>query len=314
MEFKRGIAVSPGVAIGPALVLDTEGVRITHRTVPPDQIAGEIARLRHALDEAAGRGPRDPPAHHRPPRPAIGNIFGAQRVGVRGPRHSATQIENLIRTQVVLRRVRRQPRHPRLRQAVSRTRPCKRRRALAGRGPPPGRRAHRPREADPRPPARPELRAAPGTDRAGHRARQRPDAVGDGRLHAADGPRLRHRERRPDQPHRHPRRGAGDPRGRRPRPLPHRRLRRRHRHRRRRRGRAHPRPGRGDARAVRGEAGRRAVAAPTATSRSATSPPVTQDGVRDPPAGEHRVGPGGRRTASTAGPRASGCTAPSSCT
>ena len=42
------------------------------------------------------------------------------------------------------------------------------------------------------------------------------------------GPRLRHRERRPDQPHRHPGRRPGDPRRRRPRPVPHRRLRRRH--------------------------------------------------------------------------------------
>ena len=33
MEIKRGIAVSPGVAIGPALVLDTEGFRIPQRTI-----------------------------------------------------------------------------------------------------------------------------------------------------------------------------------------------------------------------------------------------------------------------------------------
>ena len=46
MEIRRGIAVSPGVAIGPALVLDTEGVRIPHRTVPPDQIPAETWRMK----------------------------------------------------------------------------------------------------------------------------------------------------------------------------------------------------------------------------------------------------------------------------
>ena len=50
---RRGIAVSPGVAIGPALVVDTEGIRITRRTVQADQVATEISLLRLALDECA---------------------------------------------------------------------------------------------------------------------------------------------------------------------------------------------------------------------------------------------------------------------
>ena len=78
MEIRRGIPVSPGVAIGPALVLDTEGVRITHQTILPEQVAEEVARLRKALDEAAAEA-RDTrqriTALHGP---AIGNIFGAQ--------------------------------------------------------------------------------------------------------------------------------------------------------------------------------------------------------------------------------------------
>ena len=53
MEYRYGIAVSPGVAIGPALVLDTEGVLIPHRTVPPGQVEAEVARLNRALDETA---------------------------------------------------------------------------------------------------------------------------------------------------------------------------------------------------------------------------------------------------------------------
>src|SRR5260370_11870271 len=53
MEIKRGIAVSPGVAIGPALVLDTEGFRIPQRFVHPEEVAEEIARLKRALAAAA---------------------------------------------------------------------------------------------------------------------------------------------------------------------------------------------------------------------------------------------------------------------
>jgi phosphotransferase system enzyme I (PtsI) len=53
MEIKRGIAVSPGVAIGPALVVDTEGFRIPRRTVSRQEVGDEITRLRAALAGAA---------------------------------------------------------------------------------------------------------------------------------------------------------------------------------------------------------------------------------------------------------------------
>src|SRR5207244_11516060 len=53
MEIKRGIPVSGGVAIGPALVVDTEGFRIPQRSVEPDQIEAEVARLHRALKAAA---------------------------------------------------------------------------------------------------------------------------------------------------------------------------------------------------------------------------------------------------------------------
>ncbi len=52
MDIKHGIPASPGIAIGPALVLDTEGVHIPRRTVPADQIPGELARLQSALHQA----------------------------------------------------------------------------------------------------------------------------------------------------------------------------------------------------------------------------------------------------------------------
>ncbi len=50
MITKKGINASPGVAIGPALVLDTEEYRIPRRTIAPAQLAAEIATLDAALD------------------------------------------------------------------------------------------------------------------------------------------------------------------------------------------------------------------------------------------------------------------------
>ncbi|TWT96730.1 Phosphoenolpyruvate-protein phosphotransferase [Botrimarina colliarenosi] len=47
----QGIAVSPGVAIGEALVVDNEGFRIPRRFLPRDAIDREIARLTKAIDE-----------------------------------------------------------------------------------------------------------------------------------------------------------------------------------------------------------------------------------------------------------------------
>jgi phosphotransferase system enzyme I (PtsI) len=52
MELRRGIPVSPGVSIGPALVLDTEAVRISQRFIPPGSYPEEIDRLKVALRAA----------------------------------------------------------------------------------------------------------------------------------------------------------------------------------------------------------------------------------------------------------------------
>ena len=46
----HGIPVSPGVAIGPALVLNREGYRIPNCQVAPEDVDKEIARLRRAVD------------------------------------------------------------------------------------------------------------------------------------------------------------------------------------------------------------------------------------------------------------------------
>ena len=49
MEIRKGIGVSPGVAMCQARVLDTEEVGIPHRQVPPEQVSGELERLELAL-------------------------------------------------------------------------------------------------------------------------------------------------------------------------------------------------------------------------------------------------------------------------
>ncbi len=98
MEIKRGIGVSPGVAIGPALMLDTEGVRIPHRQVPTPQVPEEIDRLRAALNTAAGDARETHKLMAARLGQAFGNIIGAQ-ASLFEDHVLRAQIENLIRAQ-----------------------------------------------------------------------------------------------------------------------------------------------------------------------------------------------------------------------
>lgn len=50
MQIKRGIAVSPGVAIGPAMVLGTENFRIPHRFLSASGVDFELTRFHSALE------------------------------------------------------------------------------------------------------------------------------------------------------------------------------------------------------------------------------------------------------------------------
>jgi len=98
MEYRYGIAVSPGIAIGPALVLDTEGVMIPHRTVPPEQAAAEIARFHCALAETAADA-RDARARMTAKLgPTLGNIFGSHE-SMLEDRTVRIQVENRIRAE-----------------------------------------------------------------------------------------------------------------------------------------------------------------------------------------------------------------------
>jgi phosphotransferase system enzyme I (PtsI) len=52
MEIRKGIAVSPGVAIAPALVLDSEQFRIPRRSINQGEVEGELAHLQASIERA----------------------------------------------------------------------------------------------------------------------------------------------------------------------------------------------------------------------------------------------------------------------
>jgi len=61
MKKLQGIAVSPGIAIGEAMVLGHEGFRIPNRYVKHEFVETEVERLKAAIAEASdgiGREPR----------------------------------------------------------------------------------------------------------------------------------------------------------------------------------------------------------------------------------------------------------------
>ncbi|HET6573424.1 MAG TPA: phosphoenolpyruvate--protein phosphotransferase [Fimbriiglobus sp.] len=99
MDIRRGIAVTPGVAIGPALVLDTEGVVISQRTVPADQAEAEVRRLADALALAAADARHLEATLTEKLGQDIGDIFHAHAFLAEDPslrRH----LEGLIRSQL----------------------------------------------------------------------------------------------------------------------------------------------------------------------------------------------------------------------
>ncbi len=98
MEIKRGIPVSPGVAIGPALVLDTEWFRIPQRFVAGARVAEEVARLREALGTAAREAHTNQQSISDKLGRQYGAIFGAHALLLEDASLSG-EIETLIREQ-----------------------------------------------------------------------------------------------------------------------------------------------------------------------------------------------------------------------
>ena len=52
MEIKKGIAVSPGISIAKALIIDSEDYRIPRRSIVPSQRMTEVQRIRNAFKSA----------------------------------------------------------------------------------------------------------------------------------------------------------------------------------------------------------------------------------------------------------------------
>jgi phosphotransferase system enzyme I (PtsI) len=98
MEIKRGIPVSPGVAIGPALVLDTEGYRIPQRFIDSEAVAEEIERMRRALSAAAAEAQANQRAVTEKLGSQYGAIFGAHALLVED-KTLARELEALIQGQ-----------------------------------------------------------------------------------------------------------------------------------------------------------------------------------------------------------------------
>ena len=96
MKRLQGIAVSPGVAIGEALVMDNEGFRIPRRFVSRDAVEDELDRLDKAITAASEEIARSRDAVSQELGEKYGAIFEAHRqmledTGLRG------ELEEMIR-------------------------------------------------------------------------------------------------------------------------------------------------------------------------------------------------------------------------
>jgi phosphoenolpyruvate-protein phosphotransferase (PTS system enzyme I) len=98
MDIKRGIAVSPGVAIGPALVLDTEGFRIERRIIEPDRREFEVQRLYRGLAAAAAATRTQQLKVSAQIGSQYGAIFGAHALLIEDA-SLGQEVEHLIRQQ-----------------------------------------------------------------------------------------------------------------------------------------------------------------------------------------------------------------------
>lgn len=96
MEIKRGTPVAPGVAIGPALVLDTEWFRIPQRFVQKDGAEEEVQRLHHALAAAAQEARTNQEVVSERLGRQYGAIFGAHALMIEDPALTR-ELESLIR-------------------------------------------------------------------------------------------------------------------------------------------------------------------------------------------------------------------------
>jgi phosphotransferase system enzyme I (PtsI) len=96
MQIYRGIAASPGVAIGEAMIVDHEGFRIPRRFVVDDAVNDELRRLHVAIEEVAEEIARNRDAVSEQLGEQYGAIFSAHLQMLRD-RSLIRQLESLVR-------------------------------------------------------------------------------------------------------------------------------------------------------------------------------------------------------------------------
>ena len=96
MQRLQGIAVSPGVAIGEALVMDTEGFRIPRRFVARDAVVDELERLDKAIAAAGVEIETNRDAVARELGAQYGAIFDAHLQMLRDPK-LRSELDAMIR-------------------------------------------------------------------------------------------------------------------------------------------------------------------------------------------------------------------------
>ncbi len=96
MEIKRGTPVSPGVAIGLAFVVETEGIHISRHYIDKTLTKGEIERLRQALTDAVADAHANQDAISEKIGKQYGAIFAAHALLIEDP-ELVREIEQLIR-------------------------------------------------------------------------------------------------------------------------------------------------------------------------------------------------------------------------
>src|SRR5882672_4772416 len=96
MHKLQGIAVSPGIAIGEALVVDHEGFRIPRRFVARDAVDHELERLDRAVVASGQEIERNREAVSRELGDQYGAIFSAHLQMLRDPRLRG-ELEEMIR-------------------------------------------------------------------------------------------------------------------------------------------------------------------------------------------------------------------------
>jgi phosphotransferase system enzyme I (PtsI) len=98
MQVLQGIAVSPGIAIGEALVIDNEGFRIPNRFVLRDAVQNELERLDRAIEAVASKIRRNRDQVTQQLGDQYGAIFSAHLQMLRDPM-LYDELETLIRQQ-----------------------------------------------------------------------------------------------------------------------------------------------------------------------------------------------------------------------